>query len=132
MSRKLWVMAVAALLETGCLVRVTHVSEPGTAFGEARAEALRFAERAGPASELNVLAWDPRDGEMTRISVPLWLLRKADRSIDWDDMDLDPQDERRRKKMSRRLRWEDIEKAAPGILLEVLEDEGERVLVWLR
>jgi hypothetical protein len=31
-----------------------------------------------------------------------------------------------------RLRLEDIERAGPGILMEVMEDEGDRVLIWLR
>jgi hypothetical protein len=33
--------------------------------------------------------------------------------------------------LRQRWRWEDLEDAGPGVLLEV-HDAGERVLVWLR
>lgn len=135
--RRTGAAAVVALgllgaLEAGCIVHVTHVSDPGSAFLRAREEALRAAPRGARATELNVLAWDPGDREMVRVSVPLWLVRKADRHADWD---LDFGDERDRGRWRRRMdgmRWEDIERAGPGILLEVMEDEGDRVLVWLR
>jgi hypothetical protein len=129
------VAAVGALAlgQAGCLVRVTRVSDPGAAFERAREEALRFAGRSGPASELNVLAFDPSDRKMVRVSVPLWLVRAAEGEIDWDDMDPDGEHRRwRRHKKVGGLRWKDIERSAPGILMEVLEDEGDRVLIWLR
>ncbi len=34
--------------------------------------------------------------------------------------------------MKSRLRLEDIEKAGRGILVEVEEEDGDQVLVWLR
>jgi hypothetical protein len=126
-------VAVLATAQAGCIVHVTRVSDAGTAFERAREEALRFAGRPGPASELNVLAFDPSERKMVRVSVPLWLIRSAEGHIDWDD--IDPDDEHRRWRRNRKLgklRWEDIERSAPGILLEVLEDEGDRVLIWLR
>jgi hypothetical protein len=127
------VAAVAALaaLGSGCLVQVTHVSDPGAAFGRARAEAQRFEGRQGPAHELNLLAWEPDERKMVRVSVPLWLIHEAGDHVDWDDVDVED-GHGRWKKCVRRLRWEDIERAGPGILLEVQEDEGDRVLVWLR
>lgn len=135
--------AVAALgllgaLEAGCLVHVTHVADPTSAFRRAREEAARVSSREARATELNVLAWDPSDREMVRVSVPLWLVRTADRHGEWDRHgDWDPAfgDQRDRERWRRRmdrLRWEDIERAGPGILLEVMEDEGDRVLIWLR
>jgi hypothetical protein len=134
-KRALVVAAVGALAaaQAGCLVHVTRVSDPGTAFERAREEAQRFTGRPGPASELNVLAFDPSDRKMVRVSVPLWLLRNIEGDIDWDD--IDPDDEHGRWRRNRKLRgmnWKDIERSAPGILVEVLEDEGDRVLVWLR
>jgi hypothetical protein len=123
-------VALLGLLEAGCLVHVTHVSDPSRAFARARDEAVRDGARRVRASRLNVLAWDPSDREMVRVSVPLWLLHKVEHDIDWDDVD-GGGDERWSRHMGK-LRWEDIEKAGPGILLEVMEDEGDRVLVWLR
>jgi hypothetical protein len=135
MARTLVVAAVGALAaaQAGCLVHVTRVSDPGTAFAQAREEAQRFVGRPGPASELNVLAFDPSARKLVRVSVPLWLLRSAEGEIDWDDIDPDDEHGRwRRNRKLDRLRWKDIERSAPGILMEVLEDEGDRVLVWLR
>jgi hypothetical protein len=127
------VLGALAALQAGCMVRVTRVSDPGTAFERAREEALGFSGHRGPARELNLLAFDASERKLVRVSLPLWLLRTVDHDIDWED--LDPEDEygrlRRHRKLGR-LRWEDIERAAPGILMEVVEDEGERVLVWLR
>ena len=123
-------VALLGLVEAGCLVHVTHVSDPSRAFARARDEAVRDGARRVRASRLNVLAWDPGDREMVRVSVPLWLLHKVEHDVDWDDVDGD-RDERWSRHMGK-LRWEDIEKAGPGILLEVMEDEGDRVLVWLR
>lgn len=121
-------VALLAVLETGCIVHITREASPTAAFARAREEAVRFADREGRASELNLLAWDPDERKLVRVSVPLWLVRSADRHV---DVELDPEYERWRRKMGK-LRWEDIERAGPGILLEVLEDEGDRVLVWLR
>ena len=129
------VMAAVALLavaEAGCLVHVTHVADPSRAFARARDEAVRDGARHGRASELNVLAWDPGDNEMVRVSVPLWLLHSVEHDVDWDDIDGEGHDHERWRRQMGRLRWEDIERAGPGILLEVTEDEGDRVLVWLR
>ena len=125
-------VALLGLVETGCLVQVTHVSDPGRAFARARDEALRDGARHGRASHLNVLAWDPSDREMVRVSVPLWLLHTVQHDVDWDDVDGDGHGHEAWRRQMGHLRWEDIERAGPGILLEVTEDEGDRVLVWLR
>src|SRR5262245_23569656 len=125
-------VAVLGALEAGCMVHVTHFSDPRAAFARARDEAVHDGARRGPVSQLNVLAWDPGDREMVRVSVPLWLLRTAGQDVDWDDFEGDEHDRERWRRRMGKLRWEDIERAAPGILLEVTEDEGDRVLIWLR
>lgn len=125
-------VAFLGLATTGCLVQVTHVSDPGRAFESARGEALRDGARRVRASHLNVLAWDPGDREMVRVSVPLWLIRNVEHDVDWDDIDGEGHDHEAWRRQMGKLRWEDIERAGPGILLEVTEDEGDRVLVWLR
>lgn len=126
-------VAVVALLETACLVQITHVSDPSPLFREARAEAARLAGRPGPARELNVLVWDRHDRELVRVSLPMWIVRKAERRIDWRhevESGDDVQDHVRH--ALRRVRLEDIEKAGLGVLAEVEEDGGDQVLVWLR
>lgn len=123
---------VVAVLGWGCFVEVTHVRNPEPLFREARAQAARHAGRPGPAHELNVLVFDPKDRELVRVSLPMWLVRKADRHGDWDlDLD-DAHGERAKRSLKRHLRLEDIERAGLGILLEVEEDDGEQVLVWLQ
>lgn len=123
---------VVAVLGWGCFVEVTHVRNPEPLFREARAQAARHAGRPGPAHELNVLAYDPQDRELVRVSLPMWLVRKAERHGNWDlDLD-DARGERAKRSLKRHLRLEDIERAGLGILLEVEEDDGEQVLVWLQ
>jgi nucleoside-diphosphate-sugar epimerase len=126
-------VAVVALLETACLVQITHVSDPSPLFREARAEAARLAGRPGPARELNVLVWDRDDGELVRVSLPMWIVRKAERRIDWrNEVESDDGVQDHVRHALRRVRLEDIEKAGLGVLAEVEEDGGDQVLVWLR
>lgn len=123
---------VVAVLGWGCFVEVIHVRNPEPLFREARAQAARHAGRPGPAHQLNVLVFDPKDRELVRVSLPMWLVRKAERHGDWDlDLD-DARRERAKRSLKRHLRLEDIERAGLGILLEVEEDDGEQVLVWLQ
>ena len=126
------VLGLLGALEAGCFVHVTHVSDTGQAFVRAREEASRLTLGAGRATELNVLAWDPKDREMVRVTVPLWLLLKAEGHAEWDMDGVDPRDRERWRRRMDGMRWQDLERAGPGILMEVLEDEGDRVLVWLR
>jgi len=127
-------VAVVALLETACLVQITHVSDPSPLFREARAEAARLAGRRGPAHEVNVLVWNRDERELVRVSLPMWIVRKAERHIDWDDEGRDAERGTRDQVRDalRRVRIEDIEKAGLGVLAEVEEDGGDQVLVWLR
>ena len=127
--RRSAILILAAVLQAGCLVHVEHVADPSAAFREARTEALRFQGRPGPARQLNVLVYDPADREMVRVSVPMWLARKASGHVDWDDVDGDHDVARR---LKRRVPLEAIERAGLGILAEVEEEGGEQVLVWLR
>jgi len=129
-------LAIAALSlgEAGCLVQITHVADPRPIFGEARAEAERLTGRPGRAHELNVLVWNRDDRELVRVSLPMWIVRRAERHIDWDDDGFDG--DRRAKdhvrEALRHVRLEDLEKAGLGILAEVEEEGGDQVLVWLR
>jgi len=120
------------VLSVGCFVEVHHVSDPRAAFDQARAEAERYRGRPGPGRELNVLAYDGHEGELVRVSLPLWLLRKLDR--EGGEGELDVERARLRDRLRRHhLRLSDIEKAGPGVLLEVEEEQGgDQVLVWLR
>jgi hypothetical protein len=119
---------MAAGLLGGCLVEVRHVDDPRAAFGEARAEASRLQGRPGPAHHVNVLAFDEGDRKLVRVSVPLWLVRKIEKN---GEIDLGDEAGDIAAGVRPRLRLEDIEKAGLGILVEVEEDGGDQVLVWL-
>lgn len=129
--RRSAILILAALLEAGCLVQVQHVNDARAAFREARTEALRYQGQPGPARQVNVLVYDPGDRELVRVSVPMWLARKAAGHVDWD-VELDASDEEAVRRVKRRVPIEALEKAGLGILAEVDEDGGEQVLVWLR
>jgi len=128
------VVAALSLGEAACLVQITHVADPRPIFGEARAEAERLTGRPGRAHELNVLVWNHGDRELVRVSLPMWIVRKAERRIDWDDdaFDADRGTKDRVREALRHVRLEDLEKAGVGILAEVEEEGGDQVLVWLR
>jgi hypothetical protein len=123
---------LVAALTTGCFVEVHHVDDPGRAFDQARAEAARVAGRPGRAHEVNVLVYEPDDGQLVTVSVPLWLARKIAKH-EGGDLELgDEVGERVRGRLERRLRLEDLERAGRGVMVEVQDDDGSQVLVWLR
>jgi hypothetical protein len=132
----LMVAAVAGALGSGCLVQIEHVRDARPHFEAARREAARLQGRRGPAHELNVLVYDAREEKLVRVSVPMWLARKIESHVDWDkDVDLDCRNddkERVRRSLRRHVNLKEIEKAGLGLLVEVDEDDGEQVLVWLR
>ena len=126
-------VAMAALLEVGCLVQFTKVADPRPIFQQARLEAGRDAGKPGRAREVNVLVYEPDEGQLIRVSLPIWLVRKMEHHVDWDDIDVDDEDaEHVKRVLKRRIRLEDIEKAGLGMLVEVDEEDGEQVLVWLK
>ena len=128
-------VAVAALLETGCLVQITKVDDPRPIFHQARLEASRYAGRKGRAREVNVLVYEPAEKQLIRVSLPMWVVRKIEQHADRGDIDMDLDDadsDHVRRVLKRRIRLEDIEKAGLGTMVEVDEDDGEQVLVWLK
>jgi hypothetical protein len=124
---------VAAFLSAGCLVQIEHVRDPGSRFAEARREAQRLQGKSGPARELNVLVYEPDERKLVRVSIPMWMVRKAASHVDWDDFDFDDHDRRRlERKLRRHVDFKELEKAGLGVVIEVEDDDGEQVLVWLR
>ena len=126
-------VAMAALLETGCIVQITKVADPRPMFQQARLEAARYVGRPGRAREVNVLVYEADEGQLIRVSLPIWLVKRMEHHVDWDDIDVDDEDaEHVKRVLKRRIRLEDIEKAGLGMLVEVDEEDGEQVLVWLK
>lgn len=131
MRRHLTAAVLAAMTSWGCFVQVTRVENPARALAEARAEAARVQGRPGPAHQLNIVAYDATEGQLVRVSLPMWMVRKLDRERDHVTLDLGEHD--RRGHLRHRLRLDDIEKAGLGLLVEVDDErDGDRVLVWLK
>ena len=73
---------------------------------------------------LNVLAFDPGDGRIVKISIPFWLLRMKMRgtTIDFNGRKMDLED--------LKLTVEDLERFGPTLIVDHKQATGERVLVW--
>jgi hypothetical protein len=136
MRARLLVLLLAALAGSACLVQIEHVRDPRPQFAAARREAERLQGRKGPAKELNVLVYDASDRKLVRVSIPMWLARRIEEKVDWDkeiDWDVDERDrDRYARSLRRHVNLREIEKAGLGLLVEVDEEGGEQVLVWLR
>ena len=74
--------------------------------------------------KLYVLAFDPDDGGLVRMSIPFWLLRmKANNAtIDFSGNRMDLED--------LKLTVEDLERFGPSLILDQKGEGGDRVLVW--
>jgi hypothetical protein len=128
MRARLATVILGVLLGAACLVDVRHVSDPQPAFRKARAEAEALAGREGPARSVQVLVYDPAEQELVRVSVPMWLAKRLAKEIVWDDDEGDPV----ARALKGRLTLQDLERSALGTLIEVEEEDGEQVMVWLR
>jgi hypothetical protein len=125
--------AMAVVLETGCIVQITKVTDPRPLFEQARLEAGRYAGRPGRAHEVNLLVYEKDEGQLIRVSLPIWLAKKIEEHANRGDVDIDDPDmEHVARVMKRRLKVADLEKAGLGTLVEVNEKDGEQVLVWLK
>lgn len=122
---------VAAVLAAGCLVEIEKVADPRAAFASARAEVARVQGRPGRPGHLEVLVYDRAEGQLVRASLPMWLVHEMHEG---DDVDLDfgAEGGEAARRVRSRLRLEDVEKAGRGVLIEVEEEDGDQVLVWLR
>ena len=123
---------LVAILTTGCFVEVNHVDDPRPAFNRARAEAAAVAGRPGRAHQVNVLVYEPDDQQLVKVSIPLWLARKIAKHEGGEMDEGDEVGERVQRRLEHRLKLEDLEKAGRGTVVEVEDDDGSQVLVWLR
>ena len=79
-----------------------------------------------PVETLHILAWDPRDGELARVSVPFWLLRLKSGSISFGEYVSGIDDN------GVSVRPEEIERFGPGLVFDTTMRSGERVLLYLQ
>jgi hypothetical protein len=75
-------------------------------------------------SQIYVLAFDPDDERIVRVTIPFWLLRFKSRGarIDLNGGRLDLED--------LKLTVEDLERFGPTLIVDHKTSDGERVLVW--
>jgi hypothetical protein len=77
-----------------------------------------------PPESINVMAFDPNDGRIVRLTIPFWLVRMKMRgaTIDLNGKHMDLED--------LRLTAEDLERFGPTLIVDHKSGSGERVLVW--
>lgn len=82
------------------------------------------AGRTNPPENLYVLAFDPDDGRIVRVTVPFWLLRlkAGGTSIDFNGNRMDLE--------HLKLTVEDLERFGSTLIVDHKTPDGERVLVW--
>jgi hypothetical protein len=74
--------------------------------------------------QLYVLAFDPDDERIVKVTIPFWLLRLKARgaTVDFNGGSLDLED--------LKLTVEDLERFGPTLIVDHKSSGGERVLVW--
>jgi hypothetical protein len=84
----------------------------------------KVPERVSSPEALNVLAFDPDDGRVVKVSIPFWLLRMRmrDTRIDFNGNRMDLED--------LKLTVEDLERFGATLIVDHKSQSGERVLVW--
>lgn len=79
---------------------------------------------ATKATRMIVMAWDPDEGRIVNVKIPLWFLsvghKKVDLGVGADSFDLRRLD----------LNFKDIERIGSILLIDVHTRGGERVLIW--
>ncbi len=149
----LTVLAMAAVAGLGLYFVASHISTDRTSsadalrtFDEVRAEfknaqplfELDSDETPRPTraitelptsdrrpEQLVILAWDPDDERLAKISLPFWMLRLGRQNIDIQNdsgFDLDELD----------LNVDELERVGPILVFDFRTSDGERVLIWTR
>jgi hypothetical protein len=82
------------------------------------------AQAAKVPAQLYVLAFDPDDERIVKVTIPFWLLRFQSRKarVDFNGGRLDLED--------LKLTVEDLERFGPTLIVDHKAASGERVLVW--
>jgi hypothetical protein len=138
------VLAVIAMAGVGLYLFSQHVNtraaSPANAAREFEQVKTRFGDQK-PLIELddhgrylrsltdrtppiNVLAFDPDDGRIVRVSIPFWIVRMKMRgaTIDLNGNHMNLED--------LKLTAEDLERFGPTLIVDHKNTTGERVLVW--
>ena len=76
---------------------------------------------------MEILVYDRRDQQLVRVSLPMWVVEK----MDDEEIDIDLDDDAV-KSVRSHLKLSELETAPLGPLVEVEEEDGDQVLVWLK
>src|SRR5688572_7431738 len=86
----------------------------------------RKAPEAIPGRDLNnvhLIAWDPRDEQLTTVTLPFWMLRLKEGPINVSAESAVPD-------VRLSMTVEELERYGPAILIDHREQDGSRVLIW--
>jgi hypothetical protein len=75
---------------------------------------------------VSMLAWDPRDERLVRVSLPLWMLRFGTRHMKVRLM----QDDRGFDLSKLNLDVDELERIGPALVFDFRTPDGARVLIW--
>jgi hypothetical protein len=74
---------------------------------------------------MNILAWDPDDSQLARMSIPFWLLRLKETPIEFGSYLASAGS------LGISLRARDLEQYGPGIIIDASLRRGARALIWV-
>jgi hypothetical protein len=117
-------------------------AEATRSFGDARARfgeslpLLEMSERgpvlkrqppapvAGPdLKNIQVIAWDPGDEKLVRVTLPFWLMRMTDGPINVSAESAVPG-------VRLSMTVDELERYGPALLIDHSEEDGSRILIW--
>ena len=76
---------------------------------------------ARPPESLHIMAYDPDDGGLVKLTMPFWILRmKGKVALSGSGMSLE----------DLKVTVEDLERFGPSLVLDQANEGGDRVLVW--
>jgi hypothetical protein len=78
-----------------------------------------------------VLVFDPDEGRLVRVSMPIWLASKIEGQVRRGEEGDDALERSLGPSLARRIRLKDLAAAGRGLIADVEDDDGQ-VLVWLR
>lgn len=94
--------------------------------GDAIVHREQFGKNRVPLTGLRVLAWEPRDRKLVRLTLPFWMLRLGG----GHRIRLSGREAALGSDVSLNVTADDLERRGPGLILDYATPRGERLLVW--
>lgn len=102
----------------------TRVHATGVNWSGELTHAISANAAPGALARLRVLTWRPAEGNLSRITIPWWLVRMKDDSLNLTEQMGGAQSR------AMTLKVEDLERLGPALLIDHVEDDGARFLIW--